>query len=471
MVRPATQLVIVVALVLLGACAAPRRPVPEPSRSGGDRGGVWLYADLADLPDDLRFRVAAVTVESEDGVRRPLTPAAASSGTLSRSTDARLVATGALPDGQYTAIHVAMRDVTVARADMEVASAVPERAIRLAVPFSLRRGRIALLRFGPRGGESPDGSAFPVGLAAWTVNLPAVGRLEVVVQDDPPALVLLDRLSGEVAGAIPGPGRIAAAALDVNRRRVYVASPDTDEVIAFSVPEGERAARGWTAAGDEPCDLALDPSGSTLVVGYCGSASVGIWDAERLLERGRAPAGDSLASIRLSPSGQEAFAFDPLGNAVFRVDVERASLSGAVQVEAEPFLGRYDEQGRRLYVLRHRSPDVAVLDTAAPRVEETVFVGHDASALAVDPESGRILFAVPGSRSVEVFEPNGLLPVDTLVLDLRIRDLRVDPQTGYLWVVPDEGRTVWLYDRRATAPRRAVELPGRPLRLSTTEPP
>jgi hypothetical protein len=76
--------------------------------------------------------------------------------------------------------------------------------------------------------------------------------------------------------------------------------------------------------------------------------------------------------------------------------------------------------------------------TLAPM--QRVFIGPGASAIEVDPKSGRIYVGFKGSDRLDVFDPNGLLPIDHVEAGGSAGHLTIDGEGNNLCIsIPSKG--------------------------------
>jgi hypothetical protein len=83
-----------------------------------------------------------------------------------------------------------------------------------------------------------------------------------------------------------------------------------------------------------------------------------------------------------------------------------------------------------------------VLRLADLSVERRAYVGPGLVAMAVDPRTHRLFLARRGTGSIEVFDPQSLLPVDAIRTGGDVAFLTLDLEGDRLWAAMARGRQV-----------------------------
>jgi len=436
--RVSGTLLAAAALGLFACVHGAREPRIVPS--GGST--VLVYLDPRPGPPEiLEVSLEALGAVGADGQEVPL-PLRQSVARTGRLPGGRLLAWGILPPGPYTGLSLRVRAITVQTADGQREISPPGGELRTPVSFEAVPGRAVVVRLG-LGGSVGGGEETASGLLL-TARLPgrlATGLAGIVSCRRADLLVVFDKMSGEVAGAIATGHKPAGVALDLPRGRAYVALSDEDAVEAVDLVELAVLSRVPLAAGDEPVDVALSPDGRTLLVANRGSGTVSALDPDSLFERGRSRVGDGPEFLVVDGQGRRAYVANALSSSVSVLELPAGSPIGTIPTEPAPFRAALSRDGTRLYVVHRTSPYLSVLDVGAGRVERRVYVGLGASALAVDRATDRIYLALRGSNSVAIYDPLSLLPTDSVAAGGDVGFLAIDPEGNSLCMtLPSDGQ-------------------------------
>ena len=430
--------VVLSALLVAAGLAATADPGKGPSRHEGE---VAVY--LEPFPSDagrLEFRFDQLFAVKEDGTELPLTRSlteAAGEG-VSRS---RLLATGALPPGQYEGLVIRVSVPTLEGAEGPVKLTPPAAPTRIDAPFRIRKQRavVLVLRFRFKGSVG-EAYAFTPQFEAQVAVRPAVGRLALATNRGANNVTIFDKISADVVGVIPTGLAPSGIALDPRRGRAYVAVSGEDTVIAIGLLEYAVIDRAILRGDDEPVALALAAGGETLVAVNVGSSTASLIDTSSLTEIERIPVGEEPQSVIVDPTGTRAFVFNAASNSISVIDVRNRRLAGTIATEPGPFFGQFNRAGDVLYVIHRRSPRLSVIDPTALRVTARVYVGPGATALAVDPRSDLVYLSRKGTGTIEIFDPLALLPVDSFPVKGDVSFMIVDVEQSFLYAaVPDLG--------------------------------
>jgi YVTN family beta-propeller protein len=422
------------AAAVAAGCAGAQRAGRLPPLE--DEGEVYLYLDpLARSAERLAVTIAAIQAVTADGRTVPLDVALndLSAGTV-RSQ--RLLASGRVPPGQYAALLVQVKRATVAQEDGVSDLVVPPEPVRLATQFSVGRRKATVLWARLDVAASVTRVAFSPAFAfsAPEAMLPDLSGYCTNSGDH--TVTVFDRRTHKVVAVIPVGRRPTGIALDVARRRAYVALSGDDEILILDVQTTEEVGRIPLRPGDRPSEVQLTPDGRTLVVVNADSDTVAFLDPVGALEVGRAPIGIDPVFLLLDGAGQRAYVVNRMSASITVLDVPNRAVVTVVATEPEPVRAAFNRNGDRLYVLQSGSPYLAVY--ASPDLAllpQKVMVGLGATALELDRRTD--LFYVGGRAGgpLRVFDPASLLPIGRLQVPGPVTRGEIDDVEDVLFTV------------------------------------
>ncbi|HEX5041632.1 MAG TPA: YncE family protein [Candidatus Polarisedimenticolaceae bacterium] len=427
--------------IALAGCAGHRAPVSELEANGA---AVFLYLDA--LPagaERLQAELGAVRLlGSEDGADAPLTlalPRLEAEG----GKHQRLLAFGMVPPGNYRGLTVQVTAASFSGGSGPGALQVPETPEPLLHPIALERKGAELIVLRLQLGDSlREGRAFVPTFTAATPGLLAPGLTALVLGTGTPVLTVVHKLTGDVFAVERTASGPSAAVLDPTAERAYVTSEAEDVVETFDLQRHVREPSFPLLSGDAPAALALTRDGRTLVSVNAGSGTVAVLDAPTIAQRFRLSVGDEPRAVVLSDDDRRAFVLNTGSSSVSVVDLQQGTLLGTLAVDASPRFAALDARSGRLYVGHLDSPYLVVLRVGDLAVERRAYVGPGLVAMAVDPRNHRLFLARRGTGLLEVFDPQSLLPVDTVRTGGDVAFLALDVEGDRLWAAMARGRQV-----------------------------
>ncbi len=416
------------ALALLAAGCALRPPAPAgpPTRSPGDAevavllepaGGGAPTVDLASL--------AAV---GADGAVTPLAFLPAPGGQAGPPRP-RLLATGRVPHGTFTALQV-----QVARASLGAASALslPEGPLRIPASFQVGAGRGVVLRLALRPDAVRDGAILsPVPFAAAPVERPSALLLGLCPSTTLDAVAVFDRRAHALVGLLPTAPGPSGVAVDAARQVAWVASAGADRVQAFDLATFDELEPLRLRGGDRPAALALTPDGALLVVANAGSDSLVLADPRSGDELARLPLAAEPSWLTLDRAGLRAFVASRRAATVTVVDLPARAVGRAIPVEPDPIRLLVTPAGDQLLVASAHAPYLTVHSLPDGALVGRLFTGPGATALAREPRSGLLLVGGRDAR-IQLFDPASLLAVGSIPLPGPASRLAIDDTEGAL---------------------------------------
>jgi YVTN family beta-propeller protein len=256
------------------------------------------------------------------------------------------------------------------------------------------------------------------------------------------AVVLFDKVSGQPVKVIVVGKDPSGMAVDAARRRLYVALTGDDAVATVDLLEPALLAVSQLRAGDQPVSLALSQDGLTLLAANMGSSTVSVLDAQSavLTEKTRVEVKSGPRYIAIDPSGNKAWVFSALDDSIGVLAVPGGGLIGTVRSGGGPIRGDFGRAQARLYVIHQNSSYLDVVSTQTLAVVQRVFIGTGASAIKVDPKTGRIYVGFKDGNRLDVFDPTGLLPIDHVESGGGVAHLTLDGEGNNLCIsLPSKG--------------------------------
>jgi len=408
-----TRLAVAVsAVVLLAGCQMAARSVKQAPLDA--EGELWVYLqELSPQAERLAFTVDSLAAVRSDGQEFPL---AVSLTSVSGATDRRqrLLATGRLPPGEYTALSLRVGKATLAAEEGAPPSSLlsPVEPVRVQVSFAMTRARARLVALTLDFARSLDkGYGFRPALTGAVPPLPLVELLGFATGTATDTVTVFDKQSRQVVAVLAAGRDPKGLAVDRQQGRLYVALSGGDEVAAYDLVTGEEQARARLQPGDRPQELGLSHDGRTLVVTCPGSNGVAFVDAQSLVEVGRARAGIQPTALVMDRSGRRAYALNQGSSNITILDVGGRAAAGSITTEGAPARAAFNRAGDRLFVVSPTSAYMNVL--AAPgfaRVNQ-VFVGFNAVSVHVDPRTDWVYVSMGDTGQLQLFAPLAPMPV------------------------------------------------------------
>lgn len=422
---------------LCAACGHPAWTVASRPRVPDDAGLVHVY--LRTWPRESGATTIVLDgawAVREGGERVPLDLELARIGHGTRSGE-RLLARGRVAPGRFEAL--------ILRTSPEALE------LRAGVPFVIARERGTVLEAALDARAGPDEGAPPRIEASARIAPPTtIGALALVADRASNVLLLVDKRTGIVGGAVPTGRGPTAVALDTDRRRAYVVTSLDEDVEAVDLDQPIVASKRALRVGDRPAEIALLPDRQTLVVVNRGSGTLAFVETEGLAEIDRIDVGNGPSSIEIDDEGRLGYVFNSQGSSVTVVHLPSRQIAATIPVDPGPVRGQLDRARTRLWVLHDGSPFLTGIDTRRLVVDRRIHLGVGATAMRVDLRTDHICVARRDGTGIDVYDPLSLLPVDTLALVGRADYLTIDAETNLLAAsVPEERcvRTLGLLTR------------------------
>jgi YVTN family beta-propeller protein len=404
-----TKALVVAACLALAGCASVQRAAgPGPRDRDGE---LLVYLDpFPRGAERLAFTVEAILAVAPDGTAAPL-QVALPELSAAKVRSQRLLASGRLPPDAYAGLLVKVKRATLQQEDGASDLAVPQEPVRIDFAFAVaqRRATVLWLRFDASASVQQRVRFAPAfGAAAPDAMVPELSGFCSNSGDHD--VTVFDTKTHRVVGVLPVGRRPSGIALDLVRRRLYVALTGEDAVAIHDLQTLEELGRILLHPGDGPRDLALSLDGRSLLVVNEDVGSVSFLDPDAGVEVSRVPAGQDPFSLLLDRAGQRAYVFDRAGAKILVLDVPNRAVVTAIPTEPEPLRGKLNRAGNRLYVVQTGSQYLSVFSVPDFAPLSRVLVGMGERALELDPRTD---FVYVGGRTdaLRVYEPASLMPM------------------------------------------------------------
>ena len=187
-------------------------------------------------------------------------------------------------------------------------------------------------------------------------------------------------------------GRIDHLAIDLGRKRLFVAELGNDSVgvVDLGVGRTERTLTGLR----EPQGAGYEPTTDTLYVANAADGSVRLFQGQGLQPTGRIDLGDDADNVRVDPRGGKVFVGYGRG-ALAAIDPLRRTRIGDIALAAHPESFQLDPDNGTAFVNVPDAHQVAVVDLSSGRQAAT-WRFPDARAnfpMALDLEARQVLVA------------------------------------------------------------------------------
>ncbi|RJX35037.1 MAG: YncE family protein [Desulfurivibrio sp.] len=429
-------------LVILATCSCTVQTVPvQPPAAAA--GSFALY--LQPLPQEihlLHFSITGLVALREDGGEIPLTM------TMDRIAGEDLVgiqkklATAPLPPGVYQGLSLQVVDATLRGEEGDINLLAPEEALRLTYQFTIIKGEAKTLFLS----LSPErlvtsGVLFSPKFALWEPErlLPSLKGFASNSGSD--SLIIFNKRTAQTVGTLHVGANPKGMALDQRRGWLYVALARENAIAVVEVSNGVILGKVRLQFGDEPCELALSPSGSTLVAINQGSNTVSIIDAASLFEKGKIRLTAEPTGVFMGPEEGRAYVLQGSSGTISVVDLAGRKVVISKEVEEFPFKGAVNADGSLLYLISDFSAHLLVVDAASLSVIRKIFIGQGALSLKADHKTGLVYIGMQDGAIAVVDPRSALMLIDSFSLPAGVHHLAIDNEENALFaVLPQDGK-------------------------------
>ena len=191
---------------------------------------------------------------------------------------------------------------------------------------------------------------------------------------------------------------ISAPSLDLSGGHVHSATPDGKaKLVTLNALNLEKLECDKNKQASH--NLIFSPDGSELWTAYMGTATVQIYDAEKMKEKTTVTVGTMPLEVTFSANGQYAFVCNSGDNTVTVIDVATKAVAATIAVGNTP-VGAWMGSNNKMYVDNEESNSISVINVATLTVEETITLGYKPAMVAyngtanelyiTDPDAGKL---------------------------------------------------------------------------------
>ena len=232
-------------------------------------------------------------------------------------------------------------------------------------------------------------------------------------------------------------GRIDHMAVDLGRRRLFVAELENDSVGV--VDFGARKVVHIISDVKGPQGLGYRPSTDTLFVANGGDGSLRMFQGEEYRAVERIHLGDDADNVRVDAAANQVLV--SYGNGVLAViDAASRRKVGDIELTAHPESFQLDRRTNRIYVNDPAGQAVVVVDRATGKPAAIWKTGNGSNfPMALDEASNNVLVVFRNPAKLVAFAaPNGAL-VTSVETCMDADDMFVDAKRQRLYVSCGEG--------------------------------
>lgn len=411
-----------------------------------DVGAVYLY--LQPLPKEtipLSFTISKFSVISEEGEVLPLFEQDLPlKGRENYQTQQRLFS-ATLPPGRYTGAVLDISSARIATMEGDVDLLPPPGPIRLAIDFSILRGRALALFLG----LSPeylvaDGIRFTPHFVLEKSHLHPRNYLGFISNTGENLVSVFNKRTMEVVDVISTGVGPKGMALDQERGIIYVALAGDDAIQLINVDTMSIYGRIKLLFGDEPTEIALSGNGETLVSANYGSGTISIIDTGTLSERERLSQEPDPLWVTAVKNGSRAFVLHGLANSISIIDTANRQLQTVFSVDEPPERGTVSRDGDTLYILTPFSSDMQIIDVNSRRITGRIFVGSRTRFILEDPR--RELLYIGGRGEVMVVDPAAGMYIDSFPVEGDAGYMTIDGEENMLLTLAVDRDRLYKYN-------------------------
>jgi len=426
-------------LLLTGACAGVGKPAAAPV---APTGSFTLF--LQPLPQEvhrLTFLIEEMTALRAEGGEVPLPLRQSRFQADSLIGVQKKLANLTLPPGNYRGIALRIRSAILLGEEGEIDLLPPDERLLVDHSFMVRENQTQTLFLSLSADRLiTDGVFFTPRFSLWQAERTLVNLKGFVSSGASRDLIVFNKRTVQVVGAIHVGGRPADMALDQQRGWLYVALPEENAIVAVEVNSEAILGRVQLRFGDRPTELALTANGALLVALNPGSASVSIIDTGSLVETGRVGLSSEPNDVFIDAGDSRAYVTHAAHSRLSVIDLQSRTARKSVALDESPLDGVADGDGRSLYLINDFSPELSVLDTASLASRRKIFIGNGALSIKAD-DAGGLLYVSMEDGGIAVVDPRSLMAIDNYaLLPEPVRSLAIEREENALFaVMPQSG--------------------------------
>lgn len=263
--------------------------------------------------------------------------------------------------------------------------------------------------------------------------------------------------------SIPLTGRPFAVGVS-SANVVYVGRQDDDRLTRFNGAPLPIA--GEVVVGDDPTDIAFNPSGTRAYVANQFSSNVGVVNVATNVQESTIPVTGNPFKVLVSPDGTRLYV-NTNADKVFAIDIATGATLGQLGFAATPNGLAIAADGSKLYVSTRAAGTVVEVDTRTMTALRTFTPGGMVQEVVLAPGGGE-LYTVNEDGSFFVYNLTTGTLVTSFALGGNPFGMALTPDGTKLYVTLTRSGEIKVIDRATRTVTRTVLVGGTPRRIAFT---
>jgi len=353
----------------------------------------------------------------------------------------RLLASSEVPVGRYSSLHFTMTKIVGQIGVAEVHPGVPPGGVSVPVDLELQADRTTtvFLRWRPAPID-PEAEFHVPDLDTQSPVIPPLGSLAFATSGGCGSVMIINRLTSRVVGAIRVDDDPRGLAYSRNNQTLFVALADQDAIAVVDVMSLRLNKIVPLQFGDDPTRLLLSRDEATLFVVCPGSRSLtalSVWSQQQQF---KLAVGETPRSVAQDPvTGYLYVACEDEGRLQI-VDPVAGAITGSLTFVSAPVEVVIDEPTRLLFLGGSAQRSIRSFDLAAETSGGDQNICGPVVGLAVNPRTRRLYASIPSCRNLAVIRPDVGIEFGSISLPGSPGLMSFDQEYRQLWVVlPEQG--------------------------------
>jgi len=251
-------------------------------------------------------------------------------------------------------------------------------------------------------------------------------------------------------------GRIDHMAIDLPRRRLFVAELGNDTVGVIDL--NEQKVQHVITGLKEPQGIGYVPSSDMLFVTNAGDGSVLLFRGADYAAAGRIDLGDDADNIRVDSASNRVFVGYGSG-ALAVIDPATNRKVADISLQAHPESFQLARSDRRIFVNVPKAREIAIVDRFASKQTASWPVDNGSNfPMALDESSGRVFVAFRNPPQLSVFSARDGSPIATVGACGDTDDLFFDAKRQRVYLSCGDGY-LDVFEAQGDAYRRSAHIP------------
>ncbi len=352
-----------------------------------------------------------------------------------------LLSSAEVPSGFYSSLHFAISKITGQVGVAEVVPAPPPDGLSVPLDIELPAGQTTtiFLLWRPAAVD-PEAEYHSPDFEIQVPVVPPLGSLAFVSSAGSGSVVIINRLTSRVVGALGVGDDPRGLAYSRNNQTLFVALAGQDAIAVVDAISLRLNNIVPLQFGDDPTRLLLSGDEATLYVLSPGSrtlTSLSVWSMQQQF---RVALGEGPGSIAQDPvSGKLYVACEDEGR-VQIVDPGSGIITSSLTLLSAPVEVVIDEQSRLLFLGGSAQRRIRSFNLASEESGGDLNICGSVAGLAVNPRTRRLYASVPSCRNLAVIRPDVGIEFGSINLPGSPGLMSFDQAYRQLWVVmPEQG--------------------------------